>query len=283
MSSDNPVEENLLSVPTEVVTKRKSIMDKIKEKQTDQDFTQKISVGITLLLELYRVLMGSMLIPLVPQNCNGEICSMNENISRSDTMSVTSLSLNFVTLASFLVLYFIEVKRENKMINYLEVNRFTPVDNDSVGECLEKLPTIKRQALLQYDSYYQKAGYISTIAFVLNAVFSIISIYNHYLDDKTLTVLLTNLLFMGSKVSDVFSTVNTKKNVFYSAYLKDKVQYNDVDPDKVEMLDTDGEPCVPELPNDEENDDHIFTAKDSVDSTPNPDIVGVADIAENSV
>jgi hypothetical protein len=283
MSSDNPVEENLLSVPTEVVTKRKSIMDKIKEKQTDQDFTQKISVGITLLLELYRVLMGAMLIPLVPQNCNGEICSMNENISRSDTMSVTSLSLNFVTLASFLVLYFIEVKRENKMINYLEVNRFTPVDNDSVGECLEKLPTNKRQALLQYDSYYQKAGYISTIAFVLNAVFSIISIYNHYLDDKTLTVLLTNLLFMGSKVSDVFSTVNTKKNVFYSAYLKDKVQYNDVDPDKVELLDIDGEPCVPELPNDDEEDDHIFTVKDSVDSTPNPDIVAAADSGDNSV
>lgn len=283
MSSDNPVEENLLSVPTEVVTKRKSIMDKIKEKQTDQDFTQKISVGITLLLELYRVLMGAMLIPLVPQNCNGEICSMNENISRSDTMSVTSLSLNFVTLASFLVLYFIEVKRENKMINYLEVNRFTPVDNDSVGECLEKLPTNKRQALLQYDSYYQKAGYISTIAFVLNAVFSIISIYNHYLDDKTLTVLLTNLLFMGSKVSDVFSTVNTKKNIFYSAYLKDKVQYNDVDPDKVELLDIDGEPCVPELPNDDEEDDHIFTVKDSVDSTPNPDIVAAADSGDNSV
>jgi type II secretory pathway component PulK len=41
---------------------------------------------------------------------------------------------------------------------------------------------------------------------------------------------------MGLKVADVFSTVNTKKNVFYSAYLKNKVQYNDVDPDKVEEL-----------------------------------------------
>jgi hypothetical protein len=25
-------------------------------------------------------------------------------------------------------------------------------------------------------------------------------------------------------------TINTDKNIFYSAYLKDKVQYNDVDP-----------------------------------------------------
>lgn len=283
MSSDNPVEENLLSDPPTVITKRKSIMDKIKEKQSNQDFTQKVNVGITLLLELYRVLMGAMLIPLVPQNCNGEICSMNENISRSDTMSVTALSLNFVTLASFLVLYFIEVKRENKMINYLEVNRFTPVDNDSVGKCLEKLPINKRQSLLQYDSYYQKTGYISTVAFIVNAVFSIISIYNRYLDDKTLTVLLTNLLFMGSKVSDVFSTVNTKKNVFYSAYLKDKVQYNDVDPDKVELLDTDGEPCVPELPNDNEDDEQMVTANNSVDSTHNQNKLATTDVIENSV
>jgi len=284
MSSDSPAEEILLTVPEPIITKRKSIVDKIKEKQNDQDFKQKISVGIALLLELYRVLMGAMLIPLVPQNCDQQVCSMSENLSRSDTMSTTALSLNFVTLASFLVLYFIEVKRETKMIHYLEVNRFTPVDNESVGKCLEKLLPSKRQALLQYDSYYQKAGYISTVAFILNAVFSIISIYNRYLDDKTLTVLVTNLLFMGSKVSDVFSTVNTKKNVFYSAYLKDKVQYNDVDPDKVVQLDADGEPCVPELPDDEEH-DHIFTVKDSVDSTPNPDIVAhaIVDIADNSV
>ena len=46
---------------------------------------------------------------------------------------------------------------------------------------------------------------------------------------------------MGLKVADVFSTVNTKKNVFYSAYLKNKVQFNDVDPDKIQLL-TDDEP-----------------------------------------
>ena len=38
---------------------------------------------------------------------------------------------------------------------------------------------------------------------------------------------------MGLKVSDVYTTVNTKKNIFYSAYLKNKVQFNDVDPDKI--------------------------------------------------
>jgi len=134
---------------------------------------------------------------------------------------------------SFLILYFVEVKRENKLITYLEVNRFTPVDNESVGTALENLATDKKQQIWNYDGYYQKAGYLSTFAFIINAGLSSYVVYSHYLDNKTVTVYLTNLLFMGLKVADVFSTVNTKKNIFYSAYLKNKVQFNDVDPDKL--------------------------------------------------
>ena len=37
-------------------------------------------------------------------------------------------------------------------------------------------------------------------------------------------------------MADVYSNVNTEKNVFYSAYLKGKIQYNDVDPDKANLL-----------------------------------------------
>jgi len=157
------------------------------------------------------------------------------------------LGFNAFTMLAFLGLYFVEVKRENKLINYLEVNRFTPVDNESVGESLEKLSTMKKQNILDYDGYYQKAGYFSTGSFIINAVLSSIVVYSHYLDNKTLTVYLTNLLFMGMKVVDVYSTVNTKKNIFYSAYLKNKVQFNDVDPDKIQLEDNDNSPLVEEL------------------------------------
>ena len=213
--------------------KRPSIMDMIKEKQNDQDFNQKIGVATTLVLELYKVLMGAMLVIFVPQKCGSAMCSISQNIERNDSLSQAALSFNIITVLSFLALYFVEVKRENKMINYLEVNRFTPVDNESVGDALEKLDVAKKQKIWDYDGYYQKTGYASTIAFTLNAILSFIVVYDNYLDSKTITVFLTNILLMGLKVADVFSTVNSKKNVFYSAYLKNKVQYNDVDPDKV--------------------------------------------------
>ena len=185
------------------------------------------------MLEIYRVLMGAFLVAFVPQKCHDTICTLNENIGRTDNFSVIVISMNGATFLVFLILYFIEVKRENKLITYLEVNRFTPVDNESVGKALEKLDKKKRQCILDYDKHYRNTGYVSTVSFIVNSILSIMNIYKHYYDSKTLTVLLTNVLFMGLKVSDVFNTVNTKKNVFYSAYLTNKVQYNDVDPDKM--------------------------------------------------
>ena len=246
-TGDNTELDSVLVETKSNKQKRPSIMDMIKDKQNDQDFNQKIGVATTLVLELYKVLMGAMLVIFVPQKCGSAMCSISQNIERTDPLSQSALSFNIITALSFLALYFVEVKRENKMINYLEVNRFTPVDNESVGDALEKLDVAKKQKIWDYDGYYQKTGYASTIAFTLNAILSFIVVYDNYLDSKTITVFLTNILLMGLKVADVFSTVNSKKNVFYSAYLKNKVQYNDVDPDKVMMI-TDQESKVEELP-----------------------------------
>jgi hypothetical protein len=120
----------------------------------------------------------------------------------------------------------------------MEVNKFTASDNDSVEKALEKLSVVKKQKIWDYDGYYQKCGYASTLSFTINAILSFIVIYQNYLDSKTMTVFFTNLLLMGLKVADVFSIANTSKNIFYSAYLKNRIQYNDVDPDKIQVADS---------------------------------------------
>jgi len=215
--------------------KRPSIMDVIKEKQNSQDFNQKLNVAITLILEIYRVLMGALLVVFVPQKCEDTICSASQNVNRDDKLTKAAFSFNIITAFSFLALYFIEVKRENKLINYMEVNKFTASDNDSVEKALQKLSVVKKQKIWDYDGYYQKCGYASTMSFTINAILSFIVVCQHYLDSKTMTVFFTNILLMGLKVADVFSIANTSKNIFYSAYLKNRVQYNDVDPDKIHL------------------------------------------------
>jgi hypothetical protein len=213
-------------------TKRTSIIDNIGEITKDQDFKQKTNVASTLVLEFYRVLMGSLLLFFVPQDCDGEICTFSQNYNREDNgMSKTAFAANLLTLASFIYMYKIEVQRENSMIDYLHVNPDKARTNDAVEEALSSLPLEIKNKIWDFDKKYMLSGYFSMGAFSLNAIISTIVVLQNYMNDKTATALLTNLLFMGMKLNDVYSTVHTEKNIFLSAYLTRKIQYNDVDPD----------------------------------------------------
>ena len=203
-----------------------------ESQELSQDSKQKLNVLISFGLEFYRVLMGCMLIVFVPQKCGGEICGFGENVLKNDALVDAGFILNLVTCVIFCGFYYVEIKRENKMINYLEVNDDIPNDNDEVGKMLLKLPSDKKEALLKMDARYQTLGYISMFFFIVNSAYSGVPIFMHYLDNKTITVYVTNVMFLAFKISDSYAVVNTEKNVFYSAYLTSKVQYNDVDPDK---------------------------------------------------
>jgi len=215
-----------------------NFVSRVKDFVSDQDNNQKINVAISVVLELYRVLASSLLILFVPQDCDGHLCTMNENIETDSQLYTTGLFFNFFTMFVFLVMYSFEIKRENRLITYLDVNKSMAADNESVGKVLKKLPVDKRNSILFLDTYYQKAAYVAMFSFVINSIISGIVVYEYSLGNQTTTTIITNILFMVTKLSDVFQTVNTEKNIFYSAYLKGKIQYNDVDPDKM-LLDVD--------------------------------------------
>lgn len=207
----------------------------------DQDNKQKINISIACVLEVYRVLMGSFLILFVPQKCGEQVCGVTEDIFHNDLFTA-GFSMNIITFVCSMIMYIFEVKREVTMINYLHVNDDVPTDNDEVGKVLICLPENKKNKILSLDKIYQKTSYVTFLLFLANSVLSGFSISERYLDNKTLTVFITNVLFMAGKLADVYAITNTEENIFYSAYLKHRIQYNDVDPDKVVELLDDKEP-----------------------------------------
>ncbi len=217
-------------------------MEYIKNKLQNQDFVQKNTSIALFSLELYRVLVSTLLILFVPQKCENEsgdhVCSYQENMAPMSTFYTVALIINFITMGSFVLTYIIEIKRENQLINYLEVNTSKPCDNDSVHKALERLAKHRKDRILDLDKYYYRASILSMILFIVNTILSGIVIYDFYLDNQTTTTFVTNILFMITKLGDIYGIINTDKNVFYSAYLKTKVQYNDVDPKKSESLRT---------------------------------------------
>lgn len=212
--------------------KRNSIIGDIGEMTSDQDFKQKANVATTLVLEFYRVLMGSLLLFFVPQNCNDDICTFSQNFNRDDGgLTKAAFAANLLTLVSFIYMYSVEVRRENSMIDYLHVSPDKARTNEAVEEALKTLPEEIKNIIWNFDKKYMLSGYFSMGAFSINAALSTIVVLQNYLNDKTATALLTNLLFMGTKLSDVYSIVHTDKNIFLSSYLTRKIQFNDVDPD----------------------------------------------------
>lgn len=177
-------------------------------------------------------MVSSFLILFVPQNCDGHVCTLSENLVTPDNLYTGGLVINFLTMGAFLIFYLCEILRENKLICYLEVNPSVPTDNELVGTALLALPEEKLNSIYSIDKKYQWAGWTALAMFVTNTILSGFVVYKYYLDNQTTSTYITNILFMVTKLGDIYSTVNTDKNVFYSAYHKCKLQYNDVDPDK---------------------------------------------------
>jgi hypothetical protein len=227
--------DTVVSLPVEPV-KQYAIIECIQDKLNDQDFMQKVGMAPVVALEMYRVIVSSFLVLFVPQKCDDHVCTLSENMVLEHDLYNAGLVFNFLTMAAFLAMYTLEVKRENRLITYLEVNKGVASDNDSVGLALNKLSVDKRDSIWELDKYYIYSGWTAIIMFIINTILSGFVVYEYYLDSQTTSTYITNILFMVTKLADVHSNVNTDKNVFYSAYLKGKVQYNDVDPDKMKAL-----------------------------------------------
>ena len=203
----------------------------VLKKETNQDFNQKISVLSTLVLELYRMLTSSLLILFVPQSCKGNLCSISDNLKwnpRHHTYNF-SICLNFITLFVFSTLYYVELKRENRLIKYLDVNPDMPSSNEAVRKTLENISVEKKNKILSVDKYYQHISYFSIGIFIFNSIVSSYVISHYYMGSQTTTSLITSLLFMVTKLLNIYHISNTEENIFYSSYMKTLVQFNDLD------------------------------------------------------
>ena len=230
------MQESEIQQPVVVVSLPVKKHSWIQDKLNDQDFMQKVGMAPVVALEMYRVIVSSFLVLFVPQKCDDHVCTLSENMVLEHDLYNAGLVFNFLTMAAFLAMYTLEVKRENRLITYLEVNKGQASDNNSVGLALNKLSVDKRDSIWELDKYYIYSGWTAIVMFIINTILSGFVVYEYYLDSQTTSTYITNILFMVTKMADVYSNVNTEKNVFYSAYLKGKVQYNDVDPDKMKAL-----------------------------------------------
>jgi hypothetical protein len=233
-NTNNTVLTELVLSPLKENTKeQKEQKDKEQKEQKDknQDRAQKMAVFSTLLMELYRMLTSSLLILFVPQSCKGQLCSISDNLTWNPKNHKYNFGLcvNFITLFIYTCLYYVELKRENRLIKYLDVNPDMPSSNEAVENTLQNIAEEKKKKILAIDKYYQRISYLSIGMYVFNSIVSGVIISKYYFGTQTTTSFITSVLFMFTKLLNVYQVSNTEEHIFYSGYMKTFVQFNDLD------------------------------------------------------
>jgi len=201
----------------------------ILEKFNNQETYQRYQALSSVLIELFRVITSSLMIIFVPQRCGNDVCNFQTLIRFDNGLKGFGLMFNFITLSSFFILYCIELWRENRLIKYLDVNPNMPTDIDYISNIMDILPIDKKKKILRSNLYYMYISYITIVIYILNVLISGYIINKAYLSNQTYATFITYIIFMINKLTNSYGVITTEENIYYSAYLKTNVQFNDID------------------------------------------------------
>ncbi len=194
------------------------------------DNQQRITTGLLMLLEFYKVMMATFLVVFVPQDCNGKVCSLSENFNNSEHIHVAALISNFITFTCVLNFYKNEIMREEWCIKYLDIDPDKP--NNHLDEEIEDYPTYKKDMKILNKDYLNSL-YLSSGLLLSNFGLSSVAIGYNYQGANTLTSIISFLLLLSEKLysSYMVGVKSVHDERAFSAYMKISRTYNTIDED----------------------------------------------------
>ncbi len=203
---------------------------KFKSKYLNTDVKHRFLSIFNTVKEGFKILMASMLLLFVPQNCGSTQCDFNEKFTVK-SWSLFVLAFNFLTLLMLIGVYIAENIREFKLIKYFDKDESKP-DNNLVSilgnhkDLAQRLYSWNKRVMITYI-------FAMTI-FINNAILSGIIIYkDYYLDIQTITVYITNILLIFGKLYNglLVSKNSVSKKMAYSLTLVEPISWNILDTD----------------------------------------------------
>ena len=213
--------------------------------KVDADTKQRFATFFTMCLEFYKVIMGTFLVVFVPQQCNDNICTMRENFFNGGILNTAGSICNFVTFTSIGTLYFIELKRENWCIQYLDIDDTKSTNN--LDTEIELYPKYKNQMAI-LNKHYIRSVYVALFMMLTNFVLSGVTVYQSYAGTNSITTFLSffMLVFMKLYSSWTVGALSIKDERANSAYMKEPKTYNTIDAD-YRLADITNEPTIEEI------------------------------------
>jgi hypothetical protein len=201
----------------------------------DVDIVQRFKVGGMFVLQMYKVMTGTLLALFVPQKCGDHICTIQENIDDSDRFHEMVLTWNILTSVLFIGYFLLELRREEWSIKYLDI------DNDKSDNSLKE-EIIKYKDLDgkmdRINKYYYNIVRVTIFFYIINNLLSIRLLKDKYYSSTTLSCFFSFSLLVGMKLYNSYTVA--KNSVLYdkmtSAYMTEFVSYNVIDSDYLQNI-----------------------------------------------
>ena len=198
--------------------------------KVDVDTKQRIMTAIFMILEFYKIVMGTFLIVFVPQKCDEKICTMTQNFFNNKLLNTVGNASNFITFSSVLTLYVLEYQRENWCIQYLDIDDEKSTNN--LDTEIEAYPKYKIK-MNKLNKNYLRSVYISTFFMIVNFIISGITVYQSYAGTNSITSFVSFFMLVSMKLYSALTVgrLSLKNERANSAYLKEPKTYNTIDVD----------------------------------------------------
>jgi len=192
------------------------------------DSQQRITTFLLMCLEFYKVVMGTFLIVFVPQDCNGTICTATENFFKEGNLYFGGNVCNFITFSAIGTLYFIELKRENWCIQYLDIDDEKSTNN--LDTEIEAYPKYKKE-MNRLNKNYVNATYFAVLMMCINFIVSGFTVYQTYTGSNSITSFVSFFLLVSMKLYNAWTVgrLSIKDERANSAYMKEPKTYNTID------------------------------------------------------
>ncbi len=196
-----------------------------------QDLEQIYNMVSNLSSEFFKVVMACLLAIFVPQSCNGKVCTFEDNFSNLSIYNKFVIAYNFFTLGYFLYLYYIEVLREQWFITHFDYN---PKESEYHLHVYKTKYSNLFVRLQEKNKHYMNTYSILKYLYISNFIFSsVLVLHFYYLDYRTVTTLVTNVILCWSKVMKGYTLAKKSfdEEIAISYYNIIHLSFNDLDED----------------------------------------------------
>ncbi len=182
-----------------------------------------VNIGVDVL----RIIASSLLVVMVPQNCNGSTCSIRENFEDLTDINKAAIGMNFITLGSMLILYLVIGKREKYLIYRMDENPKVPKTN--YFNVFTNNPEIEA-GVFKYNRMMRFIAIIAAVLYLANMVISGIVIFLYYYDGYQSVIQF--MVNSGLCIYLIYRSIvhsNSKLVLSNTSFLP--IAYNDIDAD----------------------------------------------------